>query len=63
MSIWPWQVLFRGLTTLGVDLYWSTLGMGCYSPKKAFIANRKMKKNPDNPSIDIYEVGAILLAF
>ncbi len=26
-------------------------------------ANRKMKKNPNNPSINVYEVEAILLAF
>ena len=31
--------------------------------KKALPANRKMAKDPDDPSINIYEVEAILLIF
>ncbi len=31
--------------------------------RMSFSANRKMKKNPDDPSINVHEVKAILLAF
>ncbi len=31
--------------------------------EKSLSANRKMKKNPDDPSINVHEVEAILLAF
>ncbi len=31
--------------------------------RKSLSANRKMKKNPDDPSINVHEVEAILLAF
>ncbi len=30
---------------------------------KLLLANRKMKKNPDDPSINVHEVEAILWAF